>query len=128
MKKNEVKFKFCKGDIFAIGLVAASAVFVGILFWKGTGQQSGKTAAVYLNGKLIRELPLDRDNEFIVEDVYTNHIVVKDGEAFIEDSDCPGNDCVHSGAIHEAGRSIVCLPNRVEIRIEGTSEVDFVVR
>lgn len=128
MKKNEVKFKFCKGDIFAIILVAVSAVLVGILFWTGTGSNEGKVAAVYQNGERLCEIPLDQDTEFTVEDVYTNHIVVKDGEAFIEDSDCPGNDCVHSGAIHEAGRSIVCLPNRVEIRIEGASEVDFVVR
>jgi len=45
----------------------------------------------------------------------------------IAESTCPGNDCVHSGKIHSAGRSIVCLPNRVEIRITGESDVDYVV-
>ena len=46
----------------------------------------------------------------------------------ITGSDCPGEDCVHSGWIKASGRSIVCLPNKVEIRIVGQSDdVDFVV-
>ncbi|MBQ8917117.1 MAG: NusG domain II-containing protein, partial [Oscillospiraceae bacterium] len=47
--------------------------------------------------------------------------------ACIAQSTCPGEDCVHSGWISSPGRSVVCLPNRVEIRITGSSEVDFVV-
>ena len=84
--------------------------------------------SVYQDGKLIKEISLSDTTEFTVEGDYTNVISVKDGKAAITESDCPGTDCVHSGWIHEAGRSIVCLPNRVEIRIEGASEVDFVVR
>ena len=83
---------------------------------------------IYQEGKLIQELSLDHDTEFVIEGDYENVVTVKDGKAAITKSDCPGTDCVHSGWIHEAGRSIVCLPNRVELRIEGASEVDFVVR
>ena len=83
---------------------------------------------VYQEGKLIREIPLDTDTEFVIEGEYENVVTMKDGTVAITKSDCPGTDCVHSGRIQEAGRSIVCLPNRVEIRIEGASEVDFVVR
>ena len=69
-------------------------------------------------------------NKIVLTNVYTNRIEIKDGKVFITESDCPGEDCVHSGWISEGGRSIVCLPNRVEIRIEGEteSEVDFIVR
>ena len=84
--------------------------------------------SVYQEGALIKEFSLDSDVEFVIEGDYKNVITIKDGKAAITESDCPGTDCVHSGWIHEAGRSIVCLPNRVELRIEGTSEVDFVVR
>ena len=49
-------------------------------------------------------------------------------EAAFTESDCPGRDCVHSGSIGSTGRSIVCLPNRVEIRvISAEADVDFVV-
>ena len=34
-------------------------------------------------------------------------------------SDCPTQDCVHTGIIDRSGQSIVCLPARVIIRLEG---------
>ena len=34
-------------------------------------------------------------------------------------SDCPTQDCVHTGTISRSGQSIVCLPARVIIRLEG---------
>ena len=128
MRKNEMKLSFCKGDILAIGLVAAIAILVGVFFWTGIGSEEGTIVAVYQDGKRVRELSLSEDAEWLAEGEYTNKIVVKDGKAAITESDCPGTDCVHSGWIHESGRSIVCLPNRVELRIEGAAEVDFVVR
>ena len=128
MKNREMKLTFCKGDIFAVSLVAAVAILVGVLFWTSVGAKEGSMVSVYQDGKLIKEISLSDTTEFTVEGDYTNVISVKDGKAAITESDCPGTDCVHSGWIHDAGRSIVCLPNRVEIRIEGASEVDFVVR
>lgn len=128
MKKKHMKLDFCKSDFLAIGIVAVTAVFVSVIFWASIGAEEGRMVSVYQEGKLIREISLDSDTEFVVEGKYENVVTIKDGKAAITKSDCPGTDCVHSGWIHEAGRSIVCLPNRVELRIEGTSEVDFVVR
>lgn len=34
-------------------------------------------------------------------------------------SDCPTQDCVHTGIITRGGQSIVCLPARIIIRLEG---------
>ena len=65
---------------------------------------------------------------FEVTGKYTNLIIVENGSIAITASDCPGEDCVHSGAITAPGRSIVCLPNGVEVRVVGQSaDVDFVV-
>ena len=59
---------------------------------------------------------------------YKNVITVSEGAISITASDCPGEDCVHSGAIRTSGRSIVCLPNEVEVRVvNAASDVDFVV-
>ena len=128
MRKNEMKLAFCKGVIIAIALVAVIAILVAVFFWTSFGSEEAGVVTVYQDGKLIREISLNETTEFVVEGDYTNVISVEDGKAAIIESDCPGTDCVHSGWIHEPGRSIVCLPNRVEIRIEGASEVDFVVR
>ena len=128
MTRKNMTLKFCKADILTIAMVAALAILVSIIFWTSVGSEEGNMVMIYQEGKLIQELSLDHDTEFVIEGDYENVVTVKDGKAAITKSDCPGTDCVHSGWIHEAGRSIVCLPNRVELRIEGASEVDFVVR
>ena len=128
MTRKNMTLKFCKADILAIAMVAALAILVSIIFWTSVGSEEGNMVMIYQEGKLIQELSLDHDTEFVIEGDYENVVTVKGGKAAITKSDCPGTDCVHSGWIHEAGRSIVCLPNRVELRIEGASEVDFVVR
>ena len=71
-------------------------------------------------------MPLNRDGEYLLSGVYENRIVIRDGKAAILESTCPGEDCVHSGWISQTGRSVVCLPNRVEVRIEGVSGADDV--
>ena len=39
----------------------------------------------------------------------------------VSESDCPNQDCVHSGAISRAGQSVVCLPARVAVTLEGAA-------
>ena len=51
--------------------------------------------------------------------IWAGTAALGDGAVAVTASDCPGNDCVHSGWISAAGRSIVCLPNRLEVRITG---------
>jgi len=55
-------------------------------------------------------------------------VTVKNGKIAVTHSDCPGKDCVGCGWQSQSGRSLVCLPNRMEIRIvTAKSDVDFVV-
>lgn len=128
MRKDHMKLDFCRNDFLAIGIVAVIAILVSVIFWTNVGSKEGGVVSIYKEGALIKEISLDSDTEFVIKGDYENVVTIKDGKAAITKSDCPGADCVHSGWIHEAGRSIVCLPNRVELRIEGASEVDFVVR
>ena len=124
-KREHLRFK--KGDILAIVTVVLLAVLVAVCFLPKSSGASVQ-AEIYQNGNLLKRLSLERDATFEVTGKYTNVVTVSAGEISISASDCPGEDCVHSGAIHTSGRSIVCLPNGVEIRVTAqTSDVDFVV-
>lgn len=129
-KKREIRLKFCKGDVVVIFFVVMLAVLIGFLFVVKTGTKQGKTVVVYQEGQKMQEFSLDEDREILIENDYVNKLLIKNGRAAIVESDCPGKDCVHSGWIVESGRSLICLPNRVEIRIQGETEpeVDFIVR
>ena len=129
-RENKIRLSFCKGDVVVISFVIMLAILIGVVFWMKTGTEQGNAVVVYQEGEKIQENTLDKDTEVLIENNYTNKLIVRDKKVAIVESDCPGMDCVHSGWISGKGRSLVCLPNRVEIRIEGDidSEVDFIVR
>ena len=126
--KNEFKLEFGKGDWIAILLVAALTIACAALFMPREDPDLNRMVQMYQNSCLIREVPLETDAVLEIGGDYHNIITIQNGRASISESDCPGEDCVHSGWIDSASRSIVCLPNRVEIRISGESTVDFAVR
>ena len=126
MAKQEI-LRFRRGDFLAIALVALLAVLVAV-FYLPKNSRDPVLAEIYRDGQLLQRVSLDTDTSFEVAGEYTNVITVRDGGIAITASDCPGEDCVHSGAIRSSGRSIVCLPNGVEVRVvTQASDVDFVV-
>lgn len=121
------KLRFRKGDMAAIAAVLVLAVLVLLPFVYGK-DAPGAYAEVYRDGELICKVSLAEDQEFMVTGKYSNTIAVQDGKIAIIQSDCPGEDCVHSGWLGSSARSLVCLPNGVEIRVVAESDdVDFVV-
>lgn len=124
---RDMRLRFQKGDWLAVAVTLLLAAFVFAAFLP---RETGNTpmAEIYLDGTLVRQVSLDTPVEFSVTGDYVNTVTVRDGKIAVTGSDCPGEDCVHSGWISASGRSIVCLPNRMEIRIVAVSgEVDFVV-
>ena len=129
-KKNDMRLKIKKGDFVVAVLVLLLAAVVAFLLAFAAKNSGSGMAVIYQNGKVIREINLNEITEPIriaVDGEYHNVIVAENGRIHMETSDCPGETCVHSGWISDAGKTIVCLPNRVEIKITGESEVDAVV-
>jgi len=48
-----------------------------------------------------------------------NRLEIKDGTADVIEASCPDKLCVHQSKISRAGETIVCLPNRIVIKIVG---------
>lgn len=124
---NTARLSFRRGDFLAVFLVAV-LIFVSAIAFFPRGNEEGARAEIYVDGEAVDSYPLNEDRTFTVYGDYANVIEIKGGSVSIVKSDCPGGDCVRTGRISSAGRSIVCLPNRVEVRITGDNEVDFVVR
>ena len=49
-----------------------------------------------------------------------NEVVIKGGEVYVSEASCKNQICVKRGHISKAGESIVCLPNRLVVRIENS--------
>ena len=120
------RLSFRAGDCIAIALVVALAIGIGLLFLPSSEPGEG-VVQIYREGELLRELPLSVEETVEITGKYANTVEIRDGVVAITRSTCPGEDCVHSGRISNPGRSLVCLPNGVEIRITGSQDIDFVV-
>ena len=121
------KLRFRPGDVIAIAAVLVLAVAVLLPF---VLRQDAPVAyaEVYRDGQKICVVSLAEDQQFVVQGKYRNVVEVKDGKVAIVESDCPGHDCVSCGWLQDSARSLVCLPNGVEIRVVAESDdVDFVV-
>ncbi len=53
-----------------------------------------------------------------------NTLVIKDGEAFMTEADCPDGICVAHKPIKNTGESIVCLPHKIVVEIQSEDNVD----
>jgi hypothetical protein len=60
----------------------------------------------------------------------TTRVEISEKGVRVLDSPCPYKLCVKSGAIDRSGETLVCLPNRVVVRItgDGKEAVDAVSR
>lgn len=113
-----LRLTFRPGDMLAAGAVLLCAAGLG-LGLRAEALPSELTVQVRRDGAVVRELPLSEDLAFDLEGAYRNTVTIRDGRVSVTASDCPGADCVHSGWLSAPGRSIVCLPNRVEVRLVG---------
>lgn len=108
---------------------------IGAYFFLNAGDQTGSTAEIYQDGKLIQTISLSTVTEeysFTVEGDHGayNVITVRHGEIGITEASCPDELCVQMGFIHSPVSPITCLPNKVVIKIvnqnEDESDPDFI--
>ncbi len=115
--------------ILFFALTAALCVAAMILSSRMSGD--GCTAVVRKNGEVIYEINLEKVDTPYTLDVGGNVLLVEKGQISVKSADCPDGLCVKQGPISKPSQTIVCLPNRLTITIEGNSdepETDAVVK
>lgn len=80
------------------------------------------TVEVSIDGETVERCALSTYEGGVYESRgYTLTVEAADGAVRVSESDCPNQDCVHSGAISRAGQSVVCLPARIAVTLEGAA-------
>lgn len=105
--------------VLAVVLLAVSCA---LAIWGDRNGGDALTAVISVDGVETQRIALSglKDTEQVVEsNGYTLHIHLTETEVWVETSDCPTQDCVRTGHISRGGQSIVCLPARVIVALEG---------
>lgn len=102
--------------------VVLLAAMLGARLWFAPASSGALTVVVSINAQEIDRTPLsDYEGGTYEANGCTLTVAVADGAVRIAESDCPNQDCVHSGAIDRAGESLVCLPARIVIELRGSA-------
>ncbi|WP_438347827.1 NusG domain II-containing protein [Paenibacillus sp. FA6] len=119
-----------RGDLLIITIIAAVALFFLVPRWfPGDASENNHiknlTADITLNGKLFKTIELTKEEQIIeIKSTRgTNVIKVHDYGVEMYDTDCPDKVCQTFGFIDRPKQSIICLPHRVMVEINGVQDV-----
>ena len=85
-----------------------------------SGSSTGDLVVVKVNGEIYGKYSLSKDRTITVNrDGHMNKITIKRGKVQVSKSSCKNQICVKQGSISTTHQSIVCIPNRVVVSIEG---------
>lgn len=111
-------FKFKTGDfILIIILIALSAT---TFIQNQRNKQPGTSVMIFSANTLIKTVKLNEDKQISIDGaIGSTELCIYQGKAFITDSPCPYHFCEKSGTISQAGQMLVCVPNKIVIKISG---------
>ncbi|MDD4036564.1 MAG: NusG domain II-containing protein [Bacilli bacterium] len=122
MNKSDIK-------LIVIILVITSVVF---LLFKAMDNNGSKEAHVYYDNDLILKIDLDINEvkEYKVKGLNGDVILeVKKGKVRVKEEISPLNLCSNQGFIQSSYEVIVCLPNKIVVKIvEKDKNIDVIVR
>lgn len=118
-----------RGDLILISVLLVAALVFLVPRWLGGDDSENNhnnplTAKITVDGELFKTVELTKEEQII--EINTDHgknvLKVYDYGIEMIESDCPDKVCLVFGFVDNTNESIVCLPNKVLVEVEGTSE------
>lgn len=118
MNKSDIKL------IIIILLIAITVLFVIAIIDKN----NSKEALVYYDNNLVLTIDLNESEENIyIVDGFNGEvkIIAGNGKIKVDEEESPLHLCSKQGFIEESYESIVCLPNKIVIKISSKKKKDL---
>lgn len=115
--------KTLKHDLLlAVGVLAAAALLYALLRPGG----AGAWAVVSVEGAETARYSLSEDRTVTLGDGGAwNVLRIAGGRAAVTEANCGDHTCVNTGPIWREGETIVCLPHKLMVSIEGGEAAPF---
>ncbi len=92
-----------------------------VRFFSGSGSGAARYVNIFSGNVMLHQLSLKDNTGAFRAEGEKGHIdvAVKDGAVKIVSASCRHKTCMELGAISHAGQSLVCIPSRLRVVIEG---------
>ncbi|MNI61528.1 hypothetical protein D3C73_1168070 [compost metagenome] len=128
-----------RGDMILIGIVIAIALVFIVPRWLNndkseTNHEGDRVAKITVDGKLFKTVSLTKEEQTVEvkTEFGSNTLKIHDYGIEMHDADCKDKVCFTFGFVDRNGGTIICLPHRLMVEIEGPSgegdDVDVIVK
>lgn len=117
-----------KGDVVVILLVVTLSIASLVLINSLNKSIDKKSAVVEVNGEVVKEILINKNTKETYEFNFADnvgYVEVKDGNIRMLKMDkdiCPQQICSETGWIEYKYETIICLPNKISINIQGVED------
>jgi heptaprenyl diphosphate synthase len=110
-------------DGFLLALLAVLTIFSPLLVPAGV---EGDRLIVKTDSS-VHEFSLKKNGEYTIEGSLGKAVlVVDDGKASLHNAPCPLKICEAMGPVSRSGEVIICIPNKIFIKVAGKEELDAI--
>lgn len=99
---------------------------LGVWLFISNASSQSLVVGIYKDGSLVEKIDLNSvtgEREITLSgDLGDNVILVSNGRIEMKSADCPDKICVEHGELKSSSSPIVCLPNKVVIKFEGSTD------
>ncbi|MCM1260445.1 MAG: NusG domain II-containing protein [Prevotella sp.] len=119
--------KYKKDIILIVAILGVALLLFALFQWT---KKPGKYVVITQNGKEIAKYALNEDRQISIpyQEGKYNVLVIQNQKAYISTATCPDQLCVKQRSISKVNETLVCLPNKMVVKIIGDeqSNVDVV--
>lgn len=113
-----------KRDWYLIAGLLLIAGFMALVI-QFKGQREGNEILITVDGERYGTYSLVKDQEILITGKAGSNLVhIKNGEAWMEEADCPDGYCMRQGKISRANETIVCLPHKLVVEVIAGEKTD----
>ena len=120
--------KLLRNDLIVIGSLLLVAL-LSLVFVFAFRTKKNLVATIYVQNEVVETIDLSKkeDKDYLVHGINGDlHVHTHDGAIAVVQSNCPHQDCVKMGYVHESNHPIICAYNAVCISIDGGGATDDV--
>lgn len=112
-----------------IKLIIVLFIIIGCVFiFINVTKEDGSMAEVYYEDKKILTIDLNIDREYVIDGELGDVVLeVKNRKIRVKEENSPKHICSKEGFIGDSSRTLICLPNKIIIKIVGDNDIDGVV-